>query len=369
MDCFPGLPPFPEDVVTHPLVVVDYLKIKAGDQEEIDKLYNAATGLGFWYLKNHGIDEAEEIFNIGADTMALPLEEKMKYSESGGDNVFGYKAAGVCVIDEKGNTDIIEMLNVAKDDVIAWPGEVYQGYPKPATDRMDDILKPFVRKTVEVNHTLLDALSVKLGLPKDALSRRHRLDARSTCGVRCIKTPPEPEGWSEEKALFAAHSDYGSITFLHNRLGGMQVLAPGTNQWQYVKPLPGHAILNVGDSLNLLSGGLLRSNLHRVVPPPGQQFLHERWTVGYFMRPENDVTLNALVDESPLIAEAVAKQPERNFRSGETARQWSIRRFNNIRAANYKGKENWKASGGTENYKAVREAVDAGAGARVPVAA
>ena len=48
MDCFPGLPPFPEDVVTHPLVVVDYLKVKAGDQEEIDKLYGAATGLGFW---------------------------------------------------------------------------------------------------------------------------------------------------------------------------------------------------------------------------------------------------------------------------------------------------------------------------------
>jgi len=46
----PGLtlPPFPEDVPTHPLLVVDYELIKAGDQAEIDTLWKAATELGFW---------------------------------------------------------------------------------------------------------------------------------------------------------------------------------------------------------------------------------------------------------------------------------------------------------------------------------
>ena len=47
----PGLttyPPFPEDVPTYPLVIVDYELIKAGDNEEIDKLWGAARDIGFW---------------------------------------------------------------------------------------------------------------------------------------------------------------------------------------------------------------------------------------------------------------------------------------------------------------------------------
>lgn len=41
-------PPFPEDVPTHPLLVIDYRLIKAGDRPEIERLWKAATELGFW---------------------------------------------------------------------------------------------------------------------------------------------------------------------------------------------------------------------------------------------------------------------------------------------------------------------------------
>lgn len=46
----PGLtlPPFPDNIPTHPLLVVDYGLLKAGDIKEADKLWKAATELGFW---------------------------------------------------------------------------------------------------------------------------------------------------------------------------------------------------------------------------------------------------------------------------------------------------------------------------------
>ena len=47
----PGLttiPPFPQDVPTHPLLIIDYQLVKAGDEEEVDRLWKAATELGFW---------------------------------------------------------------------------------------------------------------------------------------------------------------------------------------------------------------------------------------------------------------------------------------------------------------------------------
>ena len=47
----PGLtssPPFPDDVPTHPLLVIDYQLVLTGDKEETEKLWKAATELGFW---------------------------------------------------------------------------------------------------------------------------------------------------------------------------------------------------------------------------------------------------------------------------------------------------------------------------------
>ena len=48
MSDFADCPPFPDDVPTVPLLVVDYQLIKAGDQGETDKLWEAATKLCFW---------------------------------------------------------------------------------------------------------------------------------------------------------------------------------------------------------------------------------------------------------------------------------------------------------------------------------
>jgi hypothetical protein len=42
------LPPFPNDIPTVGLLVIDYELIKNGDQNEINRLWEAATKLGFW---------------------------------------------------------------------------------------------------------------------------------------------------------------------------------------------------------------------------------------------------------------------------------------------------------------------------------
>lgn len=51
LDTMPGLttfPSFPPHVATHSLIVVDYQLLKAGNKDEIAKLWHAATNLGFW---------------------------------------------------------------------------------------------------------------------------------------------------------------------------------------------------------------------------------------------------------------------------------------------------------------------------------
>ena len=138
---------------------------------------------------------------------------------------------------------------------------------------MELTIKPFVEKSLEINNTILRVFEEKLCLSPGSLLQRHPRDTRGTSEARCIRNPPKLTGGmpdEKEKVALGAHTDFGSLSFLHNRLGGLQVLPPGYDTWQYVRPLAGHAICNVGDALTLFSGGILRSNLHRVVPPPGQ---------------------------------------------------------------------------------------------------
>jgi len=92
--------------------------------------------------------------------------------------------------------------------------------------------------------------------------------------------------------------------------------------------------------------------MHRVVPPPGNQAQLDRWSLVFFTRPGNSVLLRALVEDSPLIAEAVKNAPaDKSFETGATANEWFVRRIKYQRVKNRQGPETWMASRGTEAVK------------------
>lgn len=61
-----------------------------------------------------------------------------------------------------------------------------------------------------------------------------------------------------------------------------------------MKPLPGHAIINLGDAVVKFTNGNLKSAKHRVVPAPGEQGLLDRYSVVYFVRPCDNVRMEAV---------------------------------------------------------------------------
>lgn len=194
-------------------------------------------------------------------------------------------------------------------------------------------LKPFVSKSLEVNNTVISVFEEKLGLPIGGLLKFHTDDQHSGSEARVIKSPPPPAddlARDPEKISLRAHTDFGSLSFLHNRLGGLQVLPPGSTQWQYVRPIPGHAICNVGDTLSIYSGGILHSNMHRIVPPPGAQARLDRWSVVFFTRPGYDAPLLALTEDSDMIRDVVDKkslEEQSKYFPNATAGEWFARRI------------------------------------------
>ncbi|KAI6157100.1 hypothetical protein BKA82DRAFT_994494 [Pisolithus tinctorius] len=349
------LPAFPDNVPTHSLPTIDFELVKAGNQAEIDHLWEAAVTCGFWYLKNHGAEqEVTAMFDLGAETFALPLEEKMKYEQGDSGRSCGYKKIGGNAVDAAGLPDMTEFLNVTKDDVLAFPEVVHRTYPSTVTAAIPSVVHPFVCKSIEVNNTILRIFTQKLGLPEGTLEELHARDLPSGSESRVIRSPPMPGKDTADRPMIGSHTDFGSLAFLHNILGGLQVLLPGETQWAYVKPIPGHAICNVGDALTVFSGGILKSAVHRVVPPPGAQGEYERWSLVFFTRPNNTQVLRALVEDSPVIMESVKQYPEVVFETGSTAEEWFSRRTKYQRLGNREGSQSWAASRGTEHNPVAR---------------
>jgi len=62
------------------------------------------------------------------------------------------------------------------------------------------------------------------------------------------------------------------------------------------------------------TNGLLRSNIHRVVAPPGEQVTETRYSVVYFARPGDEVVLKRL-EGSDVIPELREREKEEEMSS------------------------------------------------------
>lgn len=358
---FHDLPPFPGDVPTAPLLRLSLKKLLDGVAEEEAQLWRACCDLGFFYLDLRGgepskrdsfhegedgqlngdglIKDAEELFRLGAEVFALPTEEKQRYDFKDQGLYFGYKGLGSGVVDSKGTKDRNEFYNTSKDDHLG----ISERLPAPQIlqeDASRALLKSYMQRSHAIVTLILGQLNTKLGLPPQTLQSLHRLRGVSGDQVRWVRSPPQP--MDDRKMALGEHTDFGSVTLLFNRLGGLQILPPGGDEWCYVKPLKGHCIVNLGDAMVKFTAGILRSNIHRVVNPPGAQGDSTRMSLVYFARPEDEVVLKVL-EGSQSIDTKRRQQGESADEEQITAKEWIMRRAMGRRAGG-----DWAKSAGTE---------------------
>lgn len=183
------------------------------------------------------------------------------------------------------------------------------------------LIKSYISHCRQAIDLMLSHLEHHLDLAPSTLLNLHRLDHRSGDHVRFNQHAVQP--FTEEAARLGEHTDFGTLTILFNWLGGLQIRHPQTEEWIYVKPIPGSAVVNLGDALVKFTAGILRSNIHRVCPPPPPQDGLTRNSLVYFSRPEDAVVLRRLKGG------VIDVQPEGKLGAWEeemTAEEWTWRR-------------------------------------------
>jgi isopenicillin N synthase-like dioxygenase len=104
-----------------------------------------------------------------------------------------------------------------------------------------------------------------------------------------------------------AHKDSGVLTLLLAEPGsrGLQVRRPDSREWVDVPPLGGAFIVNIGELLEVATGGYLRATEHRVNL---QEPAADRISVPYFFNPRLDAQIPVLPLPGELAARAARSE-------------------------------------------------------------
>lgn len=168
--------------------------------------------------------------------------------------------------------------------------------PEPIESHRQDCRNFFAQAFAAVS-VVLNRLDENLDLKPGTLAALCAQEKPSATALRMLLNPAQSAD-EHRRISLGGHTDIGTISMLFNIMGGLQVLPPGApntdSNWRYIKPQEGCAVINVGDTLTEWTGGLLRSSLHRVVLPPGEQAQYPRQSLGYFVRAERVATVQRL---------------------------------------------------------------------------
>jgi isopenicillin N synthase-like dioxygenase len=254
---------------------------------------------GFAIIADHGIPDAliERAEKKAKAFFALPEAVKRKYLIEGGGGARGYTPFGIETAKGAKAHDLKEFWHVGRDlpeghrfrdhmpDNL-WPSEV-PGF----RDTFQQLYAAFDRAGLKV----LKAIARHLKIDEDYFEDAVR-DGNSV--LRALHYPPQTEPTGEHIRA-GAHEDINAITLLLGaEEAGLELLTPH-GRWIPVSPRPGQLVINIGDMLQRLTNGVLRSTSHRVVNPTPDRASKARYSMPFFLHFRSDFLIEALPQTVP----------------------------------------------------------------------
>lgn len=283
--------PIAAPAVSSAVPVIDLRRLFRSDgAEETEKLRSALQSWGLFQAIGHDIpvSSLDDIQDAARRFFQLPMEAKQKYSnltETGEFGLEGYGNDRVLTEDQILDwNDRLYLLVQPEDErkLELWPED-------PSNFR--DILHEYTMKARKVVEHVLWVMAKLLDLEENyfinQLGDRAGVYARFNYYPCCSRT--------DSVFGIKPHTDGSVITalLLDKEVEGLQVLKDG--EWVKIPIIPHALLFNLGDQMEIMSNGIFKSPVHRVVTNT-----KERMSVAMFYALEPEKYLEpaeGLVDE------------------------------------------------------------------------
>ncbi|SCU84870.1 LAMI_0C09230g1_1 [Lachancea mirantina] len=315
--------------MSNPLKVVD---ISSSSDDTVKTLLEAANSQGFLFVEGHDFsnEEVQAAFELSKRFFTeTSIEEKMKYPIK---NNVGYTGFEDEQLDPRKALDFKEAYNFGFINFET--GELNQSkakfygqseksdaneHPIPPVFKDDEAFISKISQKLHATAIRILALIAEALLVEDPnfFSSRHRGNKPSGSVFRMLRYPLMREDTLNIASMSSidptiragAHTDYGSITLLFQQKGqqGLELQIGDKSQndgWvtvpfvdstnpQKAPPL----IVNFGDLLSYWTNGVLKSTVHRVRFAPGETRNSDRYSIVFFVQPEDDTLLTPVPSE------------------------------------------------------------------------
>lgn len=290
-----------------PIPLIDFSQFSASPEQReefLEQLRYAAREIGFFYLKNHGVDAQllKDVQRVAREFFALPEEDKLAVAMINSSHFRGYNRAASEIT--RGQPDWREQFDLGAErtalrvtaDTPAWARLQGPNQWPEALPELRPLLLHWQREMTAMSLRLLRAFALALKLPEEAFDPLY--GEKPNEHIKLIRYPGRAQSSGNQGV--GAHKDSGFLSFLlQDEQRGLQVEVE-EGQWVDALPVPGTLVVNIGELLELATNGYLRATVHRVVSPPEGG---ERLSLAFFLGAQ----LDAVVPLFPL-PDSLAKE-------------------------------------------------------------
>jgi isopenicillin N synthase-like dioxygenase len=257
------------------------------------ELDRAAREAGFFYVTGHRVTQAQRAALIAQAQafFAAPAEWKMRYyiEQSLGTSIAhrGYVPEGEEVF-AGGKRDRKEAYDTGRD-LPATDPDVLAGTPMlgpnlwPDQAGFREAVDAYYAAAFELGQTLFRGFSLALGFPE---THFERYLTKPPSQLRLIHYPFDAS--AEDRPGIGAHTDYECFTILMPTAPGLEVMN-GEGAWIDAPPIDDAFVVNIGDMLEVWTGGTYVATSHRV-----RKVAQERYSFPLFFACDYDTVVAPL---------------------------------------------------------------------------
>jgi len=319
------------------------LDLSNPDAEDFRRQLREVTHeVGFFYLVGHGIDPklVDDVLDVSRRFFDLPEADKLALENVHSPQFRGYTRVGgeltANQVDWREQIDIgpeRDAVDGGEDAAAYWRLEGPNLWPA-ALPELRELATRWNDELSTVALRLMRTWAVALGESENVFDEAFA--DKPFPLMKIVRYPGESN--PEPKQGVGQHRDGGVLTLLlvEPGKGGLQVEYEG--DWIDAPPVDGAFVVNIGEMLELATGGYLKATLHRVISPLVGT---DRISVPFFFNPSLDARMPQLALAPELAAEArgLSVDPENSpilETYGENVLRYRLRAHPNVAEVHHK---------------------------------